>query len=383
MKRLAIAAAAVIGVLLVAALIIPCFTGPNRYRPLLEEHLSRPMARQVGRGDLKLSLLAGAVRASDLSIADYPAFSRRPAQASHTRRCQSRSNRPLVRLGLSVHAFSEGCGRRFGEDGRHVRATRFPRHRRRPVRREYLSVLRASAQTSNPHAEPADRESGARIFRSHCASCHGLRGTGGLGPDLTTGSFFHGSSDADLFSNIANGIPGTAMPGVFFEGTQVWQIVAFVRSLSGTGAPSPAAGDAARGQRLFRQQGCIGCHLVRGEGGLKGPELSVIGSQRSGAYLRESILDPDSSVSQDFWVAKIITKDGSSHSGFVMNQDTYMVQILDFSRGLQAVPRSEFKDFGIDRSSLMPAYKGRMTEAEVNDLVSYLLSLKRQPGRSE
>ncbi len=244
-------------------------------------------------------------------------------------------------------------------------------------------VLSSGAQTTNPHAAPADRESGARIFRSHCSSCHGLRGTGGLGPDLTSGSFFHGSSDADLFRNIAEGIPGTAMPGVFFEGTQVWQIVAFVRSLSGSGAASSVTGDAARGERQFRRQGCIGCHLVRGDGGVKGPNLSVIGSQRSAAYLRESILDPNSIVSPDFWVARIINKDGTAHSGFVMNQDTYTVQILDFSLGLQTFPRSGFKDFGIDRSSIMPAYKGKLSDQELNDLVSYLLSLKRQPGRSE
>jgi putative heme-binding domain-containing protein len=246
-----------------------------------------------------------------------------------------------------------------------------------------VSILSAGAQTTNPHSMPADRESGAKIFRSHCGSCHGVRGSGGLGPDLTSGSFFHGSSDADLFRNIADGIPGTAMPGVFFEGTQVWQIVAFVRSLSGSSAASSVPGDAARGQRQFRQQGCIGCHLVRGEGGVKGPDLSVIGSQRSAAYLRESILDPNSNVSQDFWVAKIINRDGTAHSGFVMNQDTYTVQILDFSRGLQSLPRSEFKDFGIDRSSIMPAYKGKLSDEELNDLVNYLLSLKRQPGRSE
>jgi putative heme-binding domain-containing protein len=246
-----------------------------------------------------------------------------------------------------------------------------------------VSILSAGAQTTNPHATPADGESGAKIFRSHCGSCHGVRGTGGLGPDLTSGSFFHGSSDADLFRNISDGIPGTAMAGVFFEGTQVWQIVAFVRSLSGSGAVSSVTGDAARGQRQFRQQGCIGCHLVRGEGGVKGPDLSVIGSQRSAEHFRESILDPNAKVSPEFWVAKIITKDGSSHSGFVMNQDTYMVQILDFSRGLQSLSRSDFKDFGIDRSSAMPSYRGKLSETELDDLVSYLLSLKRQKEQSQ
>ena len=171
------------------------------------------------------------------------------------------------------------------------------------------------------------------------------------------------------------------MQGIFFEGTQVWQIVAFVRSLSGSGVAKPVIGDALHGEELFRQKGCIGCHLVRGEGGVKGPDLSVIGSQRSAAYLRDSILDANRDVSPEFWVAKMITRDGASHSGFILNQDTYTVQILDFSRGLQTFTRSDLRDFGIDRSSIMPAYKGKLSGEEVNDLVSYLLSLKRQTGR--
>lgn len=246
-----------------------------------------------------------------------------------------------------------------------------------------LSVFTAHGQISNPHATAGDRAAGSKIFRSHCAPCHGVKGTGGLGPNLTTGSFFHGGSDADLYRNIGDGIPGTAMTGVFFDGAQVWQIVAFMRSLSQTAAPVSLRGSASRGEQLFRRQGCIGCHLVRGEGGIKGPDLSVIGSQRSAEHFRESVLDPSAKVSPAFWVAKIITKDGASHSGFVMNQDTYMVQILDFSRGLQSLPRSDFKDFGIDRSSAMPSYKGKLSETELDDLVSYLSSLKRQKEQSQ
>jgi putative heme-binding domain-containing protein len=245
-----------------------------------------------------------------------------------------------------------------------------------------LSVVTAQGQINNPQATAGDRAAGAKIFRSHCAPCHGVKGTGGLGPNLTTGSFFHGGSDAELYRNISEGIVGTAMPGAFFDGAQVWQIVAFVRSLSQAGAPVSVVGNASRGEQLFRRQGCIGCHLVRGEGGVKGPDLSVIGSQRSAEHFRESVLDPNARVSPAFWVAKIITKDGSTHSGFVMNQDTYMVQILDFSKGLQSLSRSDFKDFGIDRSSAMPSYRSKLSATELDDLVSYLLSLKRQQSGS-
>jgi putative heme-binding domain-containing protein len=252
----------------------------------------------------------------------------------------------------------------------------------------FLALLGASAMlaqvpTVNPHATSADRVSGEKIFRSHCAPCHGVRGTGGLGPNLTTGTFFHGSSDADLYRNISEGIVGTAMPGVFFEGTQVWQVVAFVRALSQSAGGASPTGNPAHGEQVFRAQGCGGCHLVRGQGGVRGPDLSVIGSQRSADHLRESIIDPSAKVAPEYWVAKIITRDGASHNGFVMNQDTYMVQILDFARGLEAIARSEFKDFGIDRSSSMPSFKGKLSASDLDDLVSYLVSLRRQAMRSE
>lgn len=247
-----------------------------------------------------------------------------------------------------------------------------------PVAVASALLMYGQALVRNPHTTPEDRAAGAKIFRSHCASCHGLKGTGGLGPNLTTGTFFHGSTDADLYHNISEGIVGTAMPGQFFDGTQIWQIAAFVRSLSQAPAADSTRGDAKHGGQLFREKGCSGCHLVRGDGGIRGPDLSVIGSQRSIDHIRESILDPNAKVAPEYWVAKIIARDGKSYSGFVMNQDTYMIQILDFSGGLRSLSRSEFKDFGIDRSSAMPAFKGKLSDAEVDDLVSYLASLKRQ-----
>ena len=236
-------------------------------------------------------------------------------------------------------------------------------------------------EVKNPHTTEQDIAAGAKIFRSHCAECHGLNGEGGRGPNLQTGVFFHGDTDADLFRNITDGIPGTAMPSVFFSSDPVWQVVAYVRSLSQSGANRPL-GDSARGEKLFRQKGCIGCHLIRGEGGLKGPDLSVIGSQRSAAHLRQAILDPNANVPREYWVAKITLESGSTYSGFLLNQGAYTVQILDFSKGLKSLATHDFRKFDIDKSSIMPSFKGRLSENDVNDLVAYLWSLKRQ-GRSE
>src|ERR1043165_4997870 len=103
----------------------------------------------------------------------------------------------------------------------------------------------------NPHQTAADIEAGGRIFRSHCAECHGLRGEGGRGPDLTQGAFRRGSSEAAPRRPISEGVPGTEMPGIYFSDHQVWQIVAFVRALSSRPRIVNLAGSAAEGEKLF------------------------------------------------------------------------------------------------------------------------------------
>jgi len=245
-----------------------------------------------------------------------------------------------------------------------------------------LLIATAAAQDSgikNPHTTPADVDAGSKIFRSHCAECHGLRGEGGRGPNLTTGVFYHGSADADLLKNISDGIPGTAMPSVFFSADQVWQVIAYVRSLNQTASAVRPPGDPAHGAALFQEKGCRGCHIAGGDGGARGPDLSVIGSQRSVEHLRQSILDPNAKVLRHDWVAKITLENGASYSGFLLNEDTHSVQILDFSKGLKSLSKHDFRKFDIDKTSAMPSFQGKLNESELNDLVAYLWSLKRRP----
>ena len=110
--------------------------------------------------------------------------------------------------------------------------------------------------------------------------------------------------------------------------------------------------------------------------------MSTIGSQRSIEHLRQAILDPDATVLRDYWVAKITLESGATYTGFLRNEDTHTVQILDFSKGLTSLPKREFTKFEIDKHSIMPSYQGRLSGSEANDLVAYLWSLKLQ-GRPE
>lgn len=50
------------------------------------------------------------------------------------------------------------------------------------------------------------------MFRGNCAQCHGNEGGGNIGPNLTDDAFKNITAPADLYTVIADGIPGTSMP---------------------------------------------------------------------------------------------------------------------------------------------------------------------------
>jgi AsmA protein len=65
-----------IAIVVLAALALPFFVNANQFRPVLEQRLTTALGREVKIGDLKLSLFSGGASASDVTIADDPAFSK-------------------------------------------------------------------------------------------------------------------------------------------------------------------------------------------------------------------------------------------------------------------------------------------------------------------
>src|SRR5947209_12786200 len=127
----------------------------------------------------------------------------------------------------------------------------------------------------NPFAgDPKAITQGAVLFRQECAFCHGVSARGGMrGPDLTTGAWSHGGSDPELAATISGGVAGTAMPPNKLTDDEIWQIVAYLRTLEK--APAEGRGDARRGESLFVGSArCSSCHIVNGRGGRLGPELT-------------------------------------------------------------------------------------------------------------
>ncbi len=230
----------------------------------------------------------------------------------------------------------------------------------------------------NPHTTPADLKNGQQLFMGQCARCHGPKGEGGRGAVLAQPRLRHAPDDQALFLVIRDGIKGTEMPaGYAVDTLENWQLAAYVRSL-GRMAPEKVPGDPKHGQDLYQAKGhCSQCHIVSGQGGSLGPELTEIASRRSAAHLRAAVLDPESTLPEGFLEVRMVTKDGARITGVRLNEDTFSIQVLDLAGGIHSFFKEGLKELQRDTGkSPMPSFRSTFSASEVDDLVAYLVSLR-------
>lgn len=242
---------------------------------------------------------------------------------------------------------------------------------------EDASLALQQGTASNPHTLPQDIAAGERFFNASCVICHGAGAKGGRGPDLTRGVFHHGSSDAELFRNVRNGIPGTDMVGIYRPDTDIWQVVAYLRSLSAQAEVEEVPGDPRQGARLYQTRGgCPACHRLNGSGGRLGPDLSDIGYRRSPEVLEASLARPGEELNPRYRTVRLVTKDGTEVRGVLRNEDSYSIQLLDEGENLRAFLKADLESVDKPQESLMPSFATFFSDRELQDLVAYLYSLK-------
>ena len=194
---------------------------------------------------------------------------------------------------------------------------------------------------------------GARTFQRTCLSCHGDTSRA---PSLASGAFVHGGRDGDLFRAIRFGISGSQMPPFnALTADQIWELVAYIRSLSSAGtsarAETAASGDVDAGESLFfGRAGCANCHAVNGRGGIVGPDLSDAGLRPAEA-LRAKILHPDDPLPGSGgrgggppMVVVARMQDGRELRGVRRNEDTFSLQMIDASGRLHLVDKRKARE---------------------------------------
>lgn len=166
------------------------------------------------------------------------------------------------------------------------------------------------------------------------------------------------------------------MPGAWqLSVREVASVAAYVKAL-GSVAVEKLPGDADRGAALYRSKGCASCHIVRGEGSGRGPELTLVGARRNAAFLRESIVNPNSFVPDGYLLVDATTAAGKTVSGTKAAEDPFTIQIADAGGRFHSFRKSELRALKRHEGrSGMPAFD-KLSAAELDDLVAYLASLR-------
>jgi len=216
------------------------------------------------------------------------------------------------------------------------------------------------------------------MFNSTCAPCHGLDGRGGdKAPNISTNARVQRLSDAELSNIISNGVPGTGMPAFHtLSGKQIHDLVGYVRSLQGRGEAKQVTGNVEHGKEIFFGKGnCSNCHTISGKGGFLGPDLTNHAATSSAAAIREEIIKATRVPAMGYRPAVLVTATGERLEGLIRNEDNFSVQLQTDDGSFHFFKKATLQKIEYTGGSLMPSdYRERLSDTELTDLVSYLMT---------
>lgn len=92
--------------------------------------------------------------------------------------------------------------------------------------------------------DPSKVKHGSEVYAAKCLACHGDKGQGLIGPNLTDDFWIHGAGTLkDIATVVTNGVldKGMLAWGTMLKPDELRDVVAFVHSLHGTNPPQPKA----------------------------------------------------------------------------------------------------------------------------------------------
>lgn len=223
---------------------------------------------------------------------------------------------------------------------------------------------------------------GKQVWAESCAGCHGLDGRGGeRGPNIATNPEIAGLSDEEISRIVREGSPNMAMPalGRTLDTSKIAAVVRHLRTLEGDPVASPLPGDPKAGEALyFGKAECSSCHMVGGNGGFIGQDLTDFARTRAADEIRQAIVNPAKEPDPRAKTAVVLTRDGRKYLGIIRNEDNFSVQLETTDGAFHLFDRTEIDRVDYQKQSLMPMdYGMKLSAGEVNDVVSFLVATSR------
>jgi alcohol dehydrogenase (cytochrome c) len=207
-------------------------------------------------------------------------------------------------------------------------------------------------------------------------------------PESSTSDARAASREA-LRQLIRDGIPDAGMPGFAIPDAELDALIAHLDKLKAPAIEHPADGDPDAGQRFFTGQGnCATCHMVRGRGGVLGPDLSDLARERRRAQIEDAIRDATAHVrhstiaapdaSQSFKPASLRMRDGRMLRGLVKYESPFDLGVQGQDGKYHSIVRRDVVSLTFE-PLVIPDAQGMVSEKQ--NLLAYLtrLAVDRSP----
>ena len=136
--------------------------------------------------------------------------------------------------------------------------------------------------------------------------------------------------------------------------------------------------DLKRGKSIFRETGCIACHVFKDEGGAVGPDLTLAGGKFGPRELIESITEPSKVISDQYGTTQVTLKNGDVFVGRKVSEGPDGVQIQEnifAASDVRSFPRKDIQKIEASPVSLMPpGLINTCHPDEVADLIAWFQS---------
>ena len=139
-------------------------------------------------------------------------------------------------------------------------------------------------------------------------------------------------------------------------------------------ALAQAPGDPERGKTLAAV--CTACHLINGQGGNIGPNLSGAGAMGTEAIIR-NLVTPNAAMEAGYRIYRVELKSGDLVEGFFVSEDDRAVVIRAPGAEDRRIAKKDVERATFLRRSLMPeGLLDGMQPQDISDLFAYLKTLK-------
>ena len=137
-------------------------------------------------------------------------------------------------------------------------------------------------------------------------------------------------------------------------------------------------GNPKNGESVFRNQGaCLQCHKISGEGGVQGPELSLVADRLSSEKLLESIVNPSAEITPGYGLSSVSLNTGNNLAGRIAAEENDEILLITPDGTNHSLNRSQIESISPPVSA-MPPVGLALNPNDLRDLVAYLGSRNKK-----